>query len=243
MTRAFIALVLLLPGLILAADAVPDTLVTPRGPLVIHPVEHASFLMQWNERIIAVDPVGDVRPYLALGRPHLVLVTHKHGDHFDPDILRELAAQHNVVITTQQVAESVPACDPVALANGEAHVLGDITVTAVPAYNRTPDRRQFHPQGRDNGYLVDLDGFRVSISGDTEDVPEMADLAPVDAAFLCMNLPWTMSVDQAARAVGMLQPRVLYPYHFRNRDGSMADLQRLGSLVGSEVEIRRLDWY
>jgi len=243
MIRLLVACCLFLPALGIAATATTDTLATPDGALVVHPVEHASFLMQWNGMVVAVDPVGAVEPYLALGRPHLVLVTHKHGDHFDTDVLRELAAQHNVVITTQQVAESVPACDPVALAPGEAHVVGDITVTAVPAYNRSEGRLEFHPPGRDNGYLLDLDGYRVYISGDTEDIPEQAALAPVDVAFLCMNEPWTMTVDQAARAVAALRPGVLYPYHFRNNDGSFADLARLRTLVGEAVEVRELAWY
>ncbi len=193
--------------------------------------------------LVAVDPVGDARLYLTLGRPDVVLVTHKHGDHFDPDVLRELAGQHNVVITPEHVAESVPACDPVVLANGESHTAGELMVTAVPAYNRTEERLAFHPRGRDNGYLLELDGVRVYISGDTEDVPELASVAPVDAAFLCMNLPWTMSVNQAARAVKAIRPRVLYPYHHRNRDGSSADLGRLRTLVGEVAEVRVLAWY
>ena len=53
------------------------------------------------------------------------------------------------------------------LANGEsASVLG-LTVDAIPAYN------QFHPQGRDNGYVVTIGGVRLYMSGDTEDVAEM----------------------------------------------------------------------
>jgi len=223
-------------------DAPADTLTTAAGPLVVQPVEHASFLLQWGDLLVAVDPVGEAERYLRLGRPQLVLVTHKHGDHFDPDVLRELAGQHNVVITTPLVAESVPSCDAVMLVNGESHVLGDLRVTAVPAYNTSPERLEYHPRGRDNGYLLERGGVRVYISGDTEDIPELADLAPVDAAFLCVNLPYTMSVAQAARAVGLLRPTVLYPYHFRNGDGSHADVEALSGMVDG-AEVRVLGWY
>lgn len=223
-------------------DAPADTLLTAAGPLVIHPEQHASFLLQWDDLLVAVDPVGEAERYLRLGRPQLVLVTHKHGDHFDPDVLRELAGEHNVVITTPLVAESVPSCDAVVLLNGDSHTVGDLRVTAVPAYNTTADRLQYHPRGRDNGYLLERGGVRVYISGDTEDIPELADLAPVDAAFLCMNLPYTMSVAQAARAVGLLRPAVVYPYHFRNGDGSHADVGALSALVAG-VEVRVLGWY
>lgn len=223
-------------------SAAADTLATTAGPLVVHPVAHASFLLRWGNLLVAVDPVGDAERYLHLGRPQLVLVTHKHGDHFDPDVVRELAGQHNVVITTPLVAESVPSCDAVVLVNGESHAVGDLQVTAVPAYNTSADRLQYHPRGRDNGYLLERGGARVYISGDTEDIPELADLAPVDAAFLCMNLPYTMSVAQAARAVGLLRPTVVYPYHFRNGDGSHADVEALGRMADGVV-VRVLRWY
>lgn len=236
------ALLLLAVATSPAADAPADTLATAAGPLAVHPVEHASFLLQWGDLLVAVDPMGEADRYLRHGRPQLVLVTHKHGDHFDADVLRELAGQHNVVITTPLVAESVPSCDAVVLANGESHAVGDLRVTAVPAYNTTADRLQYHPRGRDNGYLLERGGVRVYISGDTEDIPELAGLAPVDVAFLCMNLPYTMSVAQAARAVRLLGAAVVYPYHFRNGDGSHGDVEALDALVDG-VEVRLLRWY
>ncbi|MBD3220648.1 MBL fold metallo-hydrolase [bacterium] len=231
------------PGARADGLASTDTLATDTGRIVVHAVHHASFLLEWDDLVIAVDPVGDARDFLRLGRPHVVLVTHRHGDHFDADMIRTLASDHNVVITPLDIAESIPACEAVLLVNGDTHTVGDLAVTAVPAYNHTPERLAFHPRGRDNGYLLERRGVRVYVSGDTEDIPEQADLAPVDAAFLCMNLPWTMSVDQAARAVAMVAPRVLYPYHLRHRDGSHADLDRLDALLDDRVAVRRLAWY
>ncbi|MEZ4386018.1 MAG: MBL fold metallo-hydrolase [Candidatus Krumholzibacteriia bacterium] len=226
-----------------AQPAPADTLATSVGALVVQPVHHASFLLRWGDLLVAVDPVGDPDAYLRDGRPDVVLVTHKHRDHFDPDVLHELAGQHNVVIMPLPVAESVPAADPVVLAAGDTWAAGDLTVTAVPAYNRTAGRGDYHPLGDGIGYLLQRAGMRVYISGDTEDAPELAAIAPVDVAFLCMNLPWTMSVEQAARAVKAIRPRVLYPYHYRNRDGSLADLDRLRSLVDGTVDVRLLAWY
>jgi L-ascorbate metabolism protein UlaG (beta-lactamase superfamily) len=227
------------------AVAPADTLITDHGPLMVHPFGHASLVLEWRDRVIAVDPVGDARRYRHLPRPHLILVTHRHGDHFDADAVRDLAGERTVVITPRDVAESIPASDPVALANGESHAAHGIGVTAVAAYNRTDGRLEFHPRGRDNGYVLELNGARVYVSGDTEDIPEQDDLGRLDAAFLCLNLPWTMSVDQAIRAATAVRPRVLYPYHFRNGDGSQADLARLErELAAAGVcEVRVLTWY
>lgn len=154
--------------------------------------------------VVAVDPIDDATRFLPFGHPNLVLVTHHHGDHFDPGVL-----------------------------------------TAVAAYNRTADRMEFHPRGRDSGYLVEAAGTRVYISGDTEDIAEQADLGRIDAAFLCMNLPWTMSIEQAVQAVRTIRPTVLYPYHYRNHGGGLTDVGRLPELLGPEfdVDVRVLAWY
>ncbi len=256
MTRCLLPLLLLimLVGVAVAAvdepvaDFVPapaDTVDTDQGPLVVHPFGHASLALQWRHLTIVVDPVGGARRYAHLPRPQVILVTHGHGDHFDADTVSDLAGEHTTVITPPDVAESIPAIDPVVLSNGVSAATLGVVVTAVPAYNRTEGRLDFHPRGRDNGYVLDLGGIRVYVSGDTEDVSEMTALGAIDVAFLCMNLPWTMSGKQALSAARAIAPRVLYPYHFRNRDGSFADLDALQQGLQAEgvSEVRVLDWY
>jgi L-ascorbate metabolism protein UlaG (beta-lactamase superfamily) len=76
-----------------------------------------------------------------------------------------------------------------------------------------------------NGYVLNIGNERVYISGDTEDIPEMRKLKDIDHAFVSMNLPYTMSVEQAASAIADFRPRNLYPYHYRNQDGSFSDVQ------------------
>jgi hypothetical protein len=55
-----------------------------------------------------------------------------------------------------------------------------------------------------------------------------------------MNLPYTMTVEQAASAVREFKPNVVYPYH-----SSGSDLQKFKQLVGEdpEIEVRLRDWY
>ena len=223
----------------------PDTLVTAAGVLVVHPFGHASLALEWRGRLVAVDPVAPASRWSQLPRPDLILITHRHGDHFDADTVRELAGEFTWVITTPDVAESIPSCEPLALANGDSANVHGIGIRAVPAANRSAERRDFHPRGRDNGYLLDLGGLRVFISGDTEDLPEHAELGPVDVAFLAVNQPYTMTLEQAAAAARAIRPGVLYPYHYRNRDGTLTEVQALRPLLEGESvdEVRILDWY
>jgi L-ascorbate metabolism protein UlaG (beta-lactamase superfamily) len=73
----------------------------------------------------------------------------------------------------------------------------------------------------------------------------MRALTGIDAAFVCMNVPFTMTVAKAASAIRAFRPRYVYPYHYRNQDGTFANLESLRQQVGNDVgvEIRLRRWY
>src|SRR5690554_1106201 len=108
-------------------------------------------------------------------------------------------------------------------------------------YNLREEALEFHPKGRGNGYIVELGGQRIYISGDTEDIPEMRALTDIDVAFVCMNLPYTMDVKQAASAVLEFEPAIVYPYHHRGQD--IQQFKELVDVAGKDIEVRLKDWY
>jgi L-ascorbate metabolism protein UlaG (beta-lactamase superfamily) len=242
-------------GIALAAAAVPaladDTIATDKGDLVIHPFHHASMLITWNGLNILVDPAppfGGTKPaditaeYKAVATPDVILVTHAHGDHFNVPILQAVAGADTVLVTCRDVADKLPAdlkAKTKVLANDDSLTVDNVPVTAVAAYNTTTDRAKFHPEARhDNGYVLTLGGKRVYIAGDTEETPEMKALTNIDVAFLPMNLPYTMDIEQAAQAVKDFRPKIVYPYHYAG-----SDLNAFKTLVGDAAEVRLRDWY
>ena len=133
-----------------------------------------------------------------------------------------------------------------ALANGDSTEMLGVAIDAIPAYIMTEGRLNFHPQGRDNGYVLTIDGTRVYVSGDTEDIPEMRALSGIDVAFVSMNLPFTMDAEAAADAVAEFAPAYVYPYHYRGRDGGTQDPAHFAELVaaaGADTEVKLHDWY
>lgn len=84
-----------------------------------------------------------------------------------------------------------------------------------------------------------------SESGDTEDILEMRALTDIEVAFVCMNIPYTMTVAKAVSAVHEFRPRVIYPYHYQNQDNTFADLNLFKRQVGNDrgVEVRLRKWY
>jgi L-ascorbate metabolism protein UlaG (beta-lactamase superfamily) len=203
------------------AQVAGDSYDTDGGKITISPVSHASFVMTVPGLVIYNDPVGGAGLYQAHPAPDLILITHEHGDHYDAETLSAIAGERTRLITNPAVFGKLPEAlkgKATAIGNGESTDAGSIGIEAIPAYNTTEDRLKYHPQGRDNGYLLAIDGRRVYIAGDTEDIPEMRALTSIDIAFVPMNLPFTMDVDQASSAVSEFAPRFVYPYHYKGSD-------------------------
>jgi L-ascorbate metabolism protein UlaG (beta-lactamase superfamily) len=220
-----------------------DTIATQDGDLIIHPINHATFVLSWKGKIIYVDPVGGGPRFAALPRPDLILVTDIHGDHLNADTLTAVSNDKTALVAPSAVAEKLPENlrkQATVLANGQTKALSGITIEAIPMYNLTQERLNNHTKGRGNGYVLTIGGKRIYISGDTEDIPEMRALKNIDVAFVCMNLPYTMTVDQAASAVREFQPKIAYPYHHRG-----SDVEKFKKLVGDDrgVEVRLREWY
>jgi L-ascorbate metabolism protein UlaG (beta-lactamase superfamily) len=212
---------------------------TPSGPVKITPLFHASTLIEAGGRIIYLDPAKPAK-FVGLPKADLILITHIHSDHMDPDSIKAISKAETEILAPPAVAETVTTAKPIS--NGETKAWHEWTVEAVPAYNlkRGPTPGQlFHPKGRDNGYILTYGGKRFYFSADTEGVPEMRALKNIDVAFVCMNLPYTMPPDEAADAVKAFHPKIVIPYHYRGSD--LAVFQK--GLEGTGIEVRLLDWY
>lgn len=223
-----------------------DSFPTANGAIEITPVDHASFVMKTPTAVIYVDPVGDASNYEGFPTADLVLITHEHGDHFNLDTLNGIVAENTALVTNPAVFDMLPQdmqAKAMQMANGDDTTFGDIAIEAIPAYNTTEDRLNFHPKGRDNGYVLTVDGSRVYISGDTEDIPEMRALEDIDIAFVCMNLPFTMSAEAAADAVNEFKPANVYPYHYRGRDNGTQDPMAFAEMLADGISAKMGGWY
>lgn len=227
--------------------AVPSTDL-PLDSVRIHPINHASLALEWHGRIVLVDPQGDVQRYEAFSAPDLVLITDIHRDHLDTTTLLAMDLSRARIVAPQAVVELLPAslkALSTALANGKRGKFAGIGVEAIPMYNLPEEEGARHPKGRGNGYVLNCGNERVYLSGDTEDIPEMRALRDIDIALVCMNMPYTMSVEQAASAVLEFRPKVVYPYHYRGKDGpsDLALFQELVHAVDPGIQVRLEDWY
>ena len=195
-----------------AAASQDDTVMTSMGPLVIHPVHHGGLVLTWNNRRIVADPTtfppsdnSGAASFRGANAPDLILITHEHSDHFSVSTLTELAGPNTIIVAPQAVYGMMPPALQMktrVMANGQTQTHAGVPIEAVPEYNITPDRLQFHPKGRDNGYVLNLGGQRVYIAGDTEGTPELRALRNIDIAFIPMILHYTQTPEAAAIGSG-----------------------------------------
>jgi len=226
------------------APMATDTLATTAGDLVINPVNHSSMVLTLGDKTWYVDPVGGAELYADYAAPTAILITHEHGDHFDVPTLEAIAGDTAPLLVSQAVYDGLPAtlqARASVIGNGEATEVDGVAIDSVAAYNTTPDRSQFHPQGRGNGYILNIGDSRVYIAGDTEGTPEMLALTDIDAAFLPMNLPYTMTGAEAAEAVKAFRPAIVYPYHYGEGEEHLAFAEAVAGEEG--IEVRQLAWY
>ena len=230
-----------LPALALPALAADQTQIfsTARNAVRITPIYHATAMITAGRDTIYIDPA---KPAKIEGRTpaDLILITDIHGDHMDAADVTALSKAGTLVIAPAAVAATITQAKP--LANGDSTRWRDWKITAVPMYNinhNQPSGQPYHDKGRGNGYVLNYGGKNFYFAGDTEGVPEMRALKNIDVAFIPMNLPYTMTPQEAADAVKAFHPKVAIPYHYKGQDVEAFKK----ALDGSGIDVRLLEWY
>ncbi len=227
-------------GALLAQVSRPvETFSTSAGPVTITPVRHASMMIQAGGKVIHVDPWSQGN-FDGLPPADLILITDNHPDHLDKAAIDKVSKAGTAIIAPEAVTKTITQAK--VLHNGDSTTWDTWKIEAVPMYNlkRGPSEgKLYHDKGRGNGYILTFGGLRFYIAGDTEDIPEMRALKNIDVAFVPMNLPYTMTPEEAAEAVRAFHPKIVYPYHYRG--SNIKEFARL--LNGSGIDVRMRDWY
>ncbi|MBQ7056850.1 MAG: MBL fold metallo-hydrolase [Bacteroidaceae bacterium] len=219
-----------------------DAFTTKSGKTIrFYALMHASIRICYDGKEIEIDPVRQLGPrttdYTSFPKADYIFVTHEHPDHLDKDAINLLTKDGTKLITNRRCADMLGYGET--MKNGDKFEIEGIIIEAVPAYNTTAGREQFHPKGRDNGFILTIDGLRIYIAGDTEDIPEMANIKDIDIAFLPCNQPYTMTTSQLINAARTINPKVLFPYHYGQTDISTVPEQLKDS--GIDVRIRHYE--
>lgn len=198
---------------------------------------HASVGIEWEGVHIYIDPVGEKYGIDFSNEPKadLILVTHQHSDHLDIQVIEELSKHDTKLYVSKECLKLVSAD---VLKPFEAKVIKGIEVYSVPAYNITPSHMQYHPKHNEGlVYVINIGGTNIYVAGDTEDNADVLSLKNIEIAFLPVNQPYTMTIEQVANVVDKVRPTILYPYHTGSQMGE-TDVRPLVERLGGICDVR-----
>ncbi|MFB0543599.1 MAG: MBL fold metallo-hydrolase [Candidatus Bathyarchaeia archaeon] len=187
---------------------------------------HASFLINSDGRKIYIDPYAGEYTEKA----DLILVTHDHGDHSDLGKISQIVKPDTLIVTSLKAAEKVRSVgvEVIPLEPGEAKDLKGFKLLGVEAYNthrfRSPGT-PFHPKGTQVAFIIEAEGKRLYHAGDTDFLPSMEELGPVDVACIPIGGQYTMDLEESVEAVIAIKPRMVMPMH--RRDADVGEFKRL----------------
>lgn len=239
--RLSIGIVLLLVSFAAAQEPTTFDFETDAGTLNVTPLGHASVLLELGDMVIHIDPWSNVADYSAQPDADWVWVTHEHGDHLDVEAIGEITKDGTQFLMDSRTAEASGLTENVTIvANGESLEVDGINIITVPAYNVVRERdngQKYHPEGWYNGFVLEIGDFRMHFGGDTECVPEFAEVGPLNVSFLPINLPFTMPPEEAAACYRVLNPEIAIPYHQGDFDPQIvADM-----LADTDINVRVLE--
>ena len=200
--------------------------------------KHASLALEVGGKHIYIDPVDSFADYARLPKADVVVVTHSHYDHLDRTAIDKITTRETVIVCDKTSAEAFD-FDCVTMTPGlSAEPIEGVKIEAVAAYNTSEGHLDFHPKEREDcGYIITIGGTRFYVSGDTENNEDVKAVENIDVAFLSVNQPYTMTVDQAVDAVRAIKPTIFYPYHYGQVE-EKTDIERLVRELEGVTEVR-----
>jgi len=213
-----------------------DKIPTSSGDLEITFIGHGTLMLEFDGKVIHVDPFGKLTDYSDMPDADLILITHEHRDHLDLAAIAAIRKSSTIIVANPSAGSKLEGTR--IMKNGQVETVMGLSIEAVPAYNVVHKRdngEPFHPPGRDNGYIITFGDKRVYVAGDTENIEEMKSLGAVDVAFIPANLPYTMTPEMAAEAARSIRPQILYPYHYGD-----TKVEKITELLSDmpEIEVR-----
>ena len=229
MTRSLLAALLLAAGLVSAraGDSEKKDGCPPAGAKVdckllkgvVHLRDNDIRFVRKGGGVVFVDPTAGPADALAaktgLVKPDLILITHPHGDHFQPAVLQEyIKANPQVVLAgpaeVVKLAQEKGITGMQVVAPNQSYTFVGVEVSTVPAY--FADEKWNHPQaGQWVGYVLALNGARYYVTGDTQPLKEMA-AVKADVVFPLLS-GCGGNMDQALKMAKITGARLVVPVH------------------------------
>lgn len=168
-----------------------------------------------------------------------IFITHDHYDHFSPEDIEKVSKADTVLIVPKKLEgkarEAEGVVGKICTVNpGERHEIDGLAFETVPAYNIM---KPFHPKSSGwVGYILQIDGKRIYIAGDTDFTKE-AGQVKCDVALVPIGGTYTMDAKKAAGLINEMCPAVAIPTHYGSIVGKKEDAQVFAKNVKGPVKV------
>jgi L-ascorbate metabolism protein UlaG (beta-lactamase superfamily) len=197
-------------------------------------IGHSCFLIESGGKLIYTDPFQ-----IPSNSPpaDVIFASHDHNDHFNERSLKVILKSSTEVVLPSTVKPKAGITKVIAVKPGQKGTVAGFPFEAVPAYNPA---KQFHPKANGwCGYIIEIEGKKIFHAGDTDNIPEFAQLrGKIDVALLPVGDKFTMGFVDAIKAVGVIQPKIMIPMH--QWDSDLETFKTQCSKVNPNVKIEIL---
>ncbi len=197
---------------------------------------HSSIRIRTGSGSIYIDPFHmDEETHDAA----FILITHDHHDHFSPEDIRKAAREDTVLVAPENMAKKARevsglVAEIVTVAPGNSYEIKGLSLETIPAYNTL---KPFHPKSAGwVGYILNLEGKRIYIAGDT-DITEENRKVSCDIALVPVGGTYTMDAKKAAKLVNEIRPEIAVPMHYGDIVGSPKDAEIFKKNVDPAIEV------
>jgi L-ascorbate metabolism protein UlaG (beta-lactamase superfamily) len=207
--------------------------------LKIDHFEQSGFRIKVNNKVIYLDPFNLKENQIEAA--DYLFITHEHFDHCSEKDIKKIITPETIVIASencglgQKFLHHLNIKSLMFIGHYENAEFDELKVQAVPAYNLN---KHFHLKKDGKvGYVIEIGGVRIYHAGDTDNIPEMAELKKIDIALLPVSGTYVMNWQEAVEAIKVIQPKLAIPMHYGSVVGSEADALNFKEKAGCRVEI------
>ena len=178
---------------------------------------HSSIRMD-KEKIIYVDPFKIDKNY---NDADMIFITHDHYDHYSEEDIDKVKKANSIFIVPENLLKKgINDENIITLAPEDIEIIDGIKIEAIHSYNID---KPFHPKEKNwLGYIIEIDGVRYYISGDT-DITRENKKVKCDVAFVPVGGTYTMNFSEAAQLVNIIKPKIAVPIHYGSIVGTKQD--------------------
>lgn len=163
----------------------------------------------------------------------IILITHDHYDHYSEEDIEKVMKEDTIIVAPKTAKIFNKIKNKVEVIPNEKYEANGIKIETIPAYNI---KKQFHPKANEwVGYILEIEGKRYYIAGDTDITPENQQIK-CDIAFVPVGGTYTMDYKEAAELINIIKPKIAIPMHYGSIVGTKQDAENFKKLLNPEIK-------